>query len=291
MQFGVTLPNIGSASDPRILANLAYEAEQAGWDGVFVWDCVYVAGNQGDAGRAACDPWIALSAMATATERVRIGPMVTPLSRRRPWKVARETVSLDQLSSGRLILPVGLGAIDDGGYASVGEELDRKTRAGMLDESLQILDGLWSGRPFSLVGEHYQVNEMTFLPTPVQQPRIPIWVVAAWPRQKSLDRALRFDGMLPAKMEADNSFSDMTPNDIRELRAFIGDHLTGAPRNFDIVIEGETPGVDTARAADIVGPLAESGATWWLESVWAGPETEGGLDGMRTRIRQGPPSV
>ena len=289
MQFGVTLPNVGTASDPHVLADLAHEAEQAGWDGVFVWDCVYVGGAHGEPNQAACDPWIAMAAMSVATERVRIGPMVTPLSRRRPWKVARETVTLDHLSDGRLILPVGLGATDDGGFANVGEVLDRKARAGMLDECLQILAGLWSGQPFSLEGEHYQVKEMTFLPTPVQRPRIPIWVVAAWPRMKSMRRAVRWDGVLPAKMEPDNSFSDMTPDDIRALCEFISEHRPDAQRDFDIVIEGETPGDDAAGAAKIILPLQEAGVTWWLESVWASPETAGGLEGMRHRIRQGPP--
>jgi alkanesulfonate monooxygenase SsuD/methylene tetrahydromethanopterin reductase-like flavin-dependent oxidoreductase (luciferase family) len=289
MQFGVTLPNVGTAGDPHVLADLAHEAEQAGWDGVFVWDCVYVGGAHDEPNQAACDPWIAMAAMSVATERVRIGPMVTPLSRRRPWKVARETVTLDHLSDGRLILPVGLGATDDGGFANVGEVLDRKARAGMLDEGLQILAGLWSGQAFSLEGEHYQVKEMTFLPTPVQRPRIPIWVVAAWPRMKSMRRAVRWDGVLPAKMEPDNSFSDMTPDDIRALCEFISEHRPDAQRDFDIVIEGETPGDDAAGAAKITLPLQEAGVTWWLESVWASPETAGGLEGMRHRIRQGPP--
>jgi Luciferase-like monooxygenase len=291
MRFGVTLPNVGTASDPHVLADLAHEAEQAGWDGAFLWDCVYVGDAHSEGGQAACDPWIAMAAMSVATERIRIGPMVTPLSRRRPWKVARETATLDHLSDGRLILPVGLGAIDDGGFAKVGEVLDRKARAGMLDESLQILAGLWSGRPFSMEGEHYQVKEMTFLPTPVQRPRIPVWVVAAWPRMKSMRRAARWDGVLPARMEADNSVSDMTPDDILALSAFVSENRPDGLHNFDIVMEGETPGDNAAEAAKIILPLQEAGVTWWLESVWASPETAGGLEGMRNRIRQGPPGL
>src|SRR5204863_4018588 len=119
------------------------------------------------------------------TTRVRIGAVLTPVSRRRPWKLARETVTLDHLSHGRLVLPVGLGALDDGGFGKVGEPTDRKTRAELLDEGLAILTGLWSGQPFSFHGEHYQVEELTFLPPPVQSPRIRIWVVGLWPHERS----------------------------------------------------------------------------------------------------------
>ena len=290
MQYGITLPNIGVAGDPRIPVELAVEAERAGWDGVFLWDCIYVAEALGEAGQAACDPWITLAAIATQTSRVRIGTMVTPLSRRRPWKVARETVSLDYLSGGRLILPVGLGAIDDGGYAKVGEVLDRKIRAQMLDESLAILDGLWSGQPFSFHGEHYQVEEMTFLPPPMQQPRIPIWVVGAWPRMKSMRRVLNWDGVLPAKMQEDSSFAEMTPDDLRAMQDFLASQRT-QQTPFDIVMEGETSGDDLEQARSIVRPLAEAGVTWWLEAVWGTPAASGGVEGMRTRIRQGPPRL
>ncbi|HEV2582126.1 MAG TPA: LLM class flavin-dependent oxidoreductase [Ktedonobacteraceae bacterium] len=285
MQYAVTLPNMNY--DLRTLVELARDAEASGWDGVFVWDCI----NMDD--KATHDPWVMMSAIAATTQRVRIGPMITPLSRRRPWKLARETVTLDHLSHGRVVLPVGLGETNDGGFKNVGEALERKTRAKMLDESLDILTGLWSGQPFSYDGEHYHVQEMTFMPQPVQSPRIPIWVVGAWPRKKSLARALRYDGILPAKMNEDSSFADMTPDDIRELCAYIDEHRppSASSTRYDIVYEGETPGDDAVRAADIVQPLAEAGVTWWLEAVWSKPETEGGAEGMRRRIRQGPPRV
>jgi alkanesulfonate monooxygenase SsuD/methylene tetrahydromethanopterin reductase-like flavin-dependent oxidoreductase (luciferase family) len=250
-------------------------------------------------GKETYDPWIMLAAIATRTERLRFGPLITPLSRRRPWKLARETVTLDHLSHGRLVLPVGLGETNDGGFSKVGEVTDRKTRAKMLDESLDILTGQWSGQPFSYDGAYYHVQEMTFVPVPVQSPRIPIWVVGAWPRKKSLARALRYDGILPAKMNEDGSFADMTPDDIRALRAYIDEHRPPAAQPtsteqrhpYDIVYEGETPGDDPAQAAAIVQPLAEAGVTWWLEAVWRTPETQGGAEGMRARIQQGPPRV
>jgi alkanesulfonate monooxygenase SsuD/methylene tetrahydromethanopterin reductase-like flavin-dependent oxidoreductase (luciferase family) len=287
MQYGVNLPII---VDAQSLARLAVEAETAGWDGVFVWDCLTGNPENEPEKQAIYDPWIALAAIAMSTRRVRLGTMVTPLSRRRPWKVARETVTLDHLCQGRLILPVGLGSTIDGGFSKVGEEMDRKLRAERLDEGLAILAGLWSGQPFSYIGHHYQVQEMTFVPPPVQQPRIPIWVVGAWPRRKSLRRALQWDGILPTKMLENGSFADMTPADIQALKTFIEQHRPGGTP-FDIVMEGETPGDDPVAATDLLQPLAQAGVTWWVEAVWATPETKGGVEGMRKRIQQGPPRI
>jgi hypothetical protein len=288
MQYGVILPNVDV--DARTLARLASEAEVAGWDGVFVWDCIYGSPQLEPERRQTCDPWIALAAMALSTERVHLGTMVTPLSRRRPWNVARQTVTLDHLSHGRLILPVGLGSVTEGGFAKVGEETDRKARAAMLDEGLAVLTGLWRGQPFSYHGHHYRVEEMTFLPPPVQSPRIPIWVIGAWPRTKSMQRVLRWDGILPIKIYEDGSFAQVIPADIQAMKAFIEDHrLQSGP--FDIVMEGETPGNDLARAVSIVRPLAQAGVTWWLEDLWTSAETQGGVEGMRRRIQQGPPRI
>jgi len=205
--------------------------------------------------------------------------------------VARETVTLDHLSGGRLILAVGLGFIDDGGYVKVGEELESKVRAQLLDEALAILDGLWSGQPFSFQGAHYHVEEMTFLPTPVQRPRIPVWVVGAWPRMKSMRRVLAWDGVIPALQGDDGSFfAKMTPADLEAMQTFLGEQRTRTTP-FDIVMEGETSGSDLERARSIVRPLAEAGLTWWLEAVYGTPETQGGVEGMRARIRQGPPRL
>ena len=282
MHYAVTLPNIDY--DAQVIADLAVEAEEAGWDGVFVWDCINM-GNQ-----AAHDPWMILAAIAARTRRIRLGTMITPLSRRRPWKVARETVTLDHLSNGRFILPVGLGEISDGGFSNVGEELDRKKRAQMLDESLDILNGLWSGQPFSYDGEHYHIKEMAFLPRPAQTPRIPIWVVGAWPRKKSMQRTVRYDGIIPAKMNADGSFADMTPDDLHAMKLYIDEQRT-LTTPFDIVMEGETPGDSAEKAVSIVQPLADAGVTWWLEAVWGTPEKDRGAEGMRKRIKQGPPRL
>jgi hypothetical protein len=286
MHFGVSLPNIGEYSDPALVVDLARLAEDAGWEAVFLWDAIHVEMEGGER-PAAADPWIALAAMATATNRVRLGPIVLPLARRRPWKVAKETATLDQLSGGRLILPVGYGAIDDGAFSRVGEETDRRARAQRVEEGLEILTGLWSGEPFAYDGECYHLEEMTFLPRPVQSPRIPIWLDAAWPRMRSMRRAIRYDGIIAGKRNEDGTGAAMTPDDYREMKAWIEANRPEGPP-IDIVREEETPGDDRERAAEVVQPFAEAGVTWWIEAAWV-HVYRGTLASMRERIRQGPP--
>ena len=162
------LPNVREYADPRLLVELAEEAEAAAWNGVFVWDHI---AREEDPSIPATDPWIAVAGMAVATRRVRLGIMVTPLARRRPWKVAREVVALDALSSGRFTLGVGLGGGAQNEFAAFGENADARVRAELLDEGLAILDGLWSGEPFSYEGDHYRVSGAEFTPRAVQQPR------------------------------------------------------------------------------------------------------------------------
>ena len=278
MRYGFIVPS----GDIRQIIELAREAEASGWDGFFYWDGIYIAPTP------VYDPWVTLGAVAMATERVRLGAIISPLSRRRPWKVARETVTVDHLSNGRLVLPVGLGALDDGAFTKVrGEPIDRRTRAERLDESLDILTGLWTGQPFAYNGKHYQFEEMTFLPPPVQQPRIPIWVVGAWPSEKSMRRAARYDGLLPAVAGGTPDSPGLTPATLREMVRWIEEHREGKGL-FDVVVEGRTPGDDPARAAEVVGPWAEAGATWWLEAMWEAPN---GWDDLLARVRSGPPRL
>ena len=272
MRFGF----IFTGSDPRMAVDWAQQAEEAGWDAFFTWDSVW-----------GTDPWVTLGACAVRTERVRLGTIITPPSRRRPWKLAAEVATLDQLSNGRAILTVGLGALDTG-FESFGEATDRAVRAERLDESLAIINGLWQGQPFSFSGKHYSLTPTTFPapPPPVQQPRPPIWVVGAWPRPRSVDRALRWDGILPNKMPAPGKFEAMTPQDVVDLKAYVAEHRN-ASTPFDLVIEGVTPGEAADRGADQVRPLVEAGATWWLESQWSTPE----LDRVLARLKQGPPRL
>ncbi len=276
MKYGFVLPY----GDARTAADLAYEAEQAGWDGFFVWEPVW-----------GIDAWVSLTAAAMRTQRIRLGTLLTPLSRMRPWKLASETATLDNLSNGRVILPVGLGD-PDSGFEAFGEVTDRKTRAELLDEGLDILTGLWRGQPFSYIGKHYKTKETQFYPPPppVQQPRIPIWVVGAWPSKKSMQRVLRYDGLLPQVLKPTEGTSRSAQradiDDLRAMRAYITTHRTD-PAPFDIVIEGETPGDDRQEAAKIVTPWAEAGVTWWLEAFWDA-DTQ---DQVRQRIQQGPPDI
>ena len=270
MKFGFVLPN----GDARTAAELAKAAETAGWDGFFMWDPVW-----------GIDPMVSLAAAAMVTERIRLGTMVTPVSRHRPWKLAGELATLDNLSKGRAILSVGLGALDTG-FEEFGEETDRKKRAELLDEGLEIIEGLWRGQPFSFSGKHYQIRPTKFYPPPppVQKPRIPIWVVGAWHRPKSMQRVLHWDGLLPAKMSPDSKFVELTADDIREMKAWIDARRTQSTP-FDIVVEGKTPGDDPARASAKVQSWMDAGATWWIEAMW----DDNDLDQVRKRIEQGAP--
>jgi len=228
-----------------------------------------------------------LAAAAMTTQKIRLGTMLTPLPIPKPWKLASETTTLDNLSGGRLILAVGLGAPDTG-FASFGEPVDRKLRAELLDEGLDILTGLWKGQPFNYEGKHYHIKETSFPAPepPAQQPRIPIWVVGAWPRMKSMRRVLRYDGLLPNKLNAAGKHEPVTPEDIREMKAFVDANRT-AETPFDIIAEGATPGDDRQTAADMIAPWAEAGATWWNEARWEEPDMEKVL----ARLRQGPPRL
>jgi alkanesulfonate monooxygenase SsuD/methylene tetrahydromethanopterin reductase-like flavin-dependent oxidoreductase (luciferase family) len=289
MKFGISLPPFGDFADPHYLANSAREAEEAGWDGFFIWDHIFFDPSF----HPMADPWVGLAAIAMNTQRMRIGTVVTPLARRRPWKVARETVSVDRLSNGRLVLGVGLGDPVQWDYGFFGEEQDAKIRAKKLDEGLDIVTGLWSGERFSYSGEQYQLKEMVFLPRPIQSPRIPIWVGGGWDKHAPMRRAARWDGFFPLK------FGDtLTPDEWREIMAYIQQHRTSTTP-FDFLHAGGTPGDDPAKAAEQVKPYADVGVTWWLESVdpwrfgisWEVPWSAEGTRLMNERIRQGPPRL
>jgi hypothetical protein len=276
MKYGVVLP----FGDARTAADFAYEAEQAGWDGFFVWEPVW-----------GVDAWVALTAAAMRTERIKLGTMLSPVSRMRPWKLASETATLDNLSGGRVILSVGLGAVDTG-FEEFGEATDRKTRAGLMDEGLDVLNGLWSGQPFEYKGKYYWIKPTEFQPPdpPIQQPRIPIWVVGAWRRMKSMRRVLNYDGLLPHVMTSQGEFQDVTPNAIREMKAFIDEYRT-LDTPFDIVMEGETPGDDPEESSAIIRVWQNAGVTWWIEALWNAPRDESGQKQVLERIVAGPPSI
>jgi alkanesulfonate monooxygenase SsuD/methylene tetrahydromethanopterin reductase-like flavin-dependent oxidoreductase (luciferase family) len=264
---------IVNAGDPRQMAELAAEAEAAGWDGVFFYDGIAI-------GKAEMyDPWVVLAAMAMRTERVRLGLILTPPSRRRPWKLARETMTIDRLSGGRLVLPVGLGALDDAGFGNVGEATDPRIRAELMDESLAILDGLWSGEPFAFEGRHYRFGKMAFRPVPVQRPRIPIWVVAIWGKERTMRRALRWDGILSQTDQVD---------EVRAMAEYVRRERPAelAERPFDIAVQGSLT-TGTAETAEAVRRFADAGATWWIGADWE----RGTAASLRKDAAAGPPRI
>lgn len=285
MRYAIHIHNFGHYADPRLIADLGRLAEDSGWDGVFVAD--HLTARWQDAPSPIADPWIALAAVASRTERVRVGPMVTPLPRRRPWQLAGEMVTLDHLSNGRLTMGVGSGTGIAGEFLPFGEEPDIKRRAAMLDESLAILSGLFSGEPFSHKGEHYRVDDVTFLPRPVQQPRPPIWVAGHWPHPRPFRRAARWDGVFIDGPGVEWEKGEIIrPEDLRDAVQY-----TLAERArlrieapFDVVIGGHTP--DPRRMGEAHAPYRELGVTWWVEAI---TELFGDEASMRERIRIGPP--
>lgn len=288
LRFGLFVPNFGAGfGDAQPLAELAAEAEQAGWDGFFLWD--HVAPNPE---LPVVDPWVALAAIALATQRLRIGALVTPLPRRRPWVVARSAVSVERLAGGRLVFGAGIGSGRASEWGNLGEETDPRRRAEMLDESLAVLEGLWSGEPFAFRGRHYRVEETRFLPAPLQRPRIPIWIASYWPTRAPLRRAARFDGMFPLFRSSEPP--DEQPRLLAEAVAFVRSvRESDAP--FDVVhCDPPVAPQDHSRARARVEAFRDAGATWWLERLV--PEDLGGdwlarwpAAALRERIRRGPP--
>ena len=287
MKYGLSIPPFEDHADPIVLASLAKVAEDAGWDGFFVWDHILFRKTP----IAVADPWIALAAIAVATERITIGPMVTPVPRRRPWVLARQCVTLDQLSNGRLILGVGIGAPVEQEFAAFGEVTDTATRAEMLDEGLDLMARLWSGKQIKEDGKHYHLKGVGFLPTPVQQPRIPIWVGGSWPNKGPMRRAARWDGVMPFKVGG-----KMTAKDVGTISEYItSQRVIDTP--FDFVMSGATPGDDRPAGAAIVSKWESAGATWWVEdvSMWRFGVRRSNApwptEQIAERIAQGPPRV
>jgi alkanesulfonate monooxygenase SsuD/methylene tetrahydromethanopterin reductase-like flavin-dependent oxidoreductase (luciferase family) len=269
MRFGLTFPNFGEYAEPALTVELSRAAEAAGWDGFFVWDHIVVAD-----GFPVADPWVLLGAIGQATESIKIGPMVAALPRHRPWVLARQAVTIDRLTGGRMILGVGIGYPSDMEFATFGEPTDDRERANLLDEGLDIVTGVWSGQPFEFKGEHFEVRRTTFAPVPLQQPRIPIWVAGMLPNLRPFRRAARYDGVFPIRAD----MQDMTPADVAGVARHVAEHRT-TEGPFDIVVGGP-PGID-------VDAMEEAGATWYL----AGPNPEGeSVEETLTWISAGPSS-
>ena len=283
MRFAINLPAFNAMSDVRALAELAHEAEENGWDGFFLWDHM-----QTDPNGPTADPWVALTAIAMRTERIRFGALVTPLPRRRPWKFARETATLDQLSGGRLIVGVGIGGDWWGEYSAFGEPAtDNRTHGAMLDEALDVVTGLWSGQPFNYAGKYYTIHNAQFLPTPAQQPRIPIWVAGIWPHKAPMRRAARWDGVCPIPV-VDGGV--VQPDEVREMLAYIGEQRASSEpfsEPFDVVLAGWMGNRPQDEAAEALRGYAEAGVTWWQEGFLPSDQ----IEDVRARIQQGAPRL
>jgi alkanesulfonate monooxygenase SsuD/methylene tetrahydromethanopterin reductase-like flavin-dependent oxidoreductase (luciferase family) len=266
VRSGLSLPLFDELSDPLVVARLAADAEAAGWHGFFVWDHLRWEAPV----RRVADSWITLAAIAYATERIRLGPMVTPLPRRRPVKVARETATLDVLSGGRLTLGVGIGEDRFGReFSKTGEQLDDRARGQMLDEALEILTAAWSGEPVHHQEDHYTVDDVEFLPRPVQRPGVPVWIAGFRGNARPIRRAARYDGFFPVNLEHPDQLAEVVAT-VTELR-----QDSSAPYDFVVSLP---VGVDP-------DPWEQTGATWWLRSF--DPERVSS-DQVRGVLRDGP---
>jgi alkanesulfonate monooxygenase SsuD/methylene tetrahydromethanopterin reductase-like flavin-dependent oxidoreductase (luciferase family) len=279
LSCAVGVPNVGPFGDPALLVELAVAAEEHGWDGFFVWDHQLWH----DPGWDVADPVVVISAVAARTARIRIGILVNVLARRRPGKVARESATLDVLSGGRLIMGAGLGSRPEE-FTAFGESGDARERAARLDESLSMLDALWSGQPVTMHGKYLTADDVTMLPRPVQRPRIPIWCGGRWPARAPFRRAARWDGVMPT--HAGYGLGEtMPPEELRAALRYTREHRTSAGP-FDVALEGRTDGATPDRGAKQVTPYLEAGLTWWIEALgwWRGSPQ------AMTRVRQGPPA-
>jgi len=275
MKFGLALPY----NETKLVSEAARLAEETGWDGCFLGDAIWCE-----------DPMIALAAAAVNTSRIRLGTMLIPAPLRSPWKIASESLALDQLSNGRLILGLGTGAVWMGWQGFPGTVTAAKTRAEMLDETIDILSQMYQRRPFDYAGKHYPVkltllDEQYYPPKPIQQPRIPLWAPLIWPRAQSKVRILKCDGLFAEKWGPDGKAQAVTPQDIWEMQAFVAAQRT-LTTPFDIVVGSNTAPLGDSQPKESLWPWIEAGATWWIEELWdTSPEM------VIERIRQGPPQV
>jgi alkanesulfonate monooxygenase SsuD/methylene tetrahydromethanopterin reductase-like flavin-dependent oxidoreductase (luciferase family) len=267
MRFGFVVPH-GDAAD---IAQMAELAEQAGWDGLFVWEGIY-----------GVDAWIALGVAATRTKRLRLGTLLTPVSRRKPWELAGQVATVDRLSNGRVTLSVGLGAPDTG-FAAYGEETDRRARAELVDEGLEIMTQLWANGKADHQGHHYTVtpNDFPCIGHVVQQPRPPVWCVGALGSPRSMRRELRWDGLLPQVVDGGEA-RQATLDELLAARRDIAAATRG--RRYDVIVEG-------SREEHSPAAWFDAGATWWIESMWDAIHEGDPVMASIDRIASGPPVI
>lgn len=287
MRYSINIPNFGDFADVEKIMAIATAAERAGWDGLFIWDHV-VHDKARRRGTPFADPWVAMTAIALSTQRLRFGPLLTPVARRRPEQLAREVATLDGLSRGRMIFAAGLGAPIEDEFGSFGDHAEAKEIAGRLDEGLELITRYWTGQRVDHDGHYYQAQDVELLPATVQQPRPPVWIGGYWPTRAPMRRAARWDGAVPLFQSARHGVAP-DPAEVADLVAFIAGQRQSMI-DFEIVVGGTTPG-DPTSAAKIIRPLADAGATWWEERM---PQTEGDFqrfEPILRRVEQGPPKL
>jgi alkanesulfonate monooxygenase SsuD/methylene tetrahydromethanopterin reductase-like flavin-dependent oxidoreductase (luciferase family) len=277
MKYGIYAPNFGDTfGNPKLVTELAIEAEKSGWDGFFLWD--HIVNTEGFPDTV--DPFIALTSVAENTEKIHIGTTVTPLPRRRPWKLARETVTLDILSEGRLILGIGLGGPSE--LSLMNEETNPRTMAKMADEQLEILKGLWSGEDFSYAGKYYKIDKVRFRPRPIQKPGIKMWGAGTWPKKGPFKRAAKLDGVVPLSEDYRNP---LTPDDYRNMIEYMKKHGLCSPYDIVKISFDATKGDDKNRS---ILDFQDAGVNWWLELV---SDWNGNHEKIKDIIMQGPSQI
>jgi alkanesulfonate monooxygenase SsuD/methylene tetrahydromethanopterin reductase-like flavin-dependent oxidoreductase (luciferase family) len=286
MRFSINIPNFGDFADARTVVRVAAAAEEAGWDGLFLWDHV-VHSKERRRGQPFGDPWMLMAAAALATSRIKLGPLVTPIARRRPEQLARQVATLDGLSGGRVIFGAGLGGPIDDEFGSFGDETDPKVLAERLDEGLDLLAAYWSGERVNHAGKHYTAVDVELLPATVQRPRPPVWIAGYWPRKAPMRRAARWDGAVPLFANANHGEAPPV-EELRDLVGFLEQHRADRSTPYDVIVGGMSP-ADAAGARALIEPLAAAGATWWDERQLIGGSDFYRLDPILRRIEQGPP--
>ena len=279
MKFALDIPITGEYTIENVI-NLAQESERSGWDGFFLWDVLLDAKEPKI---PTLDPTVTLASVALATKKIKLGLMLTPIARRRPWKLARELVTIDHLSKGRLIAGIGLG-FNKEDFRAFGENEDDKVRAEKLDESLEILVGLLSGQNINFTGKHYRVTNVTFNPQSYQKPRIPIWLGGFWPHKKPFRRAAKFEGMYAGMNNPTSSsqIDTMTPKDLKEIREYISNYRDSMDR-FDFMHYGDIT-ADYNKEKENLQEWEKAGLTWWSQGNDFNSYQE-----HRERILEGPP--
>jgi alkanesulfonate monooxygenase SsuD/methylene tetrahydromethanopterin reductase-like flavin-dependent oxidoreductase (luciferase family) len=278
MHFGVFLPPFAEFAEPNRVVALSRQLEDSGWDGLFLWDHMLAT-----PGMPVADPWVIMAAVATVTERIRLGALVTPLPRRRPWVLSRQMATLDQLSDGRLIGGIGLGGDGWSEFSAFGEAVDPVIRGQMLDEALELVQRFLTGEAVSFHGSHYVVDSPPLLPRPRQHP-LPMWGAVRWPNRRPLARIAKLDGCFPI-FASSGGMPPPDPADIAALHTQLVD--LGARSDIDIAVECELSLEEPSSIPATVAALEHAGVTWILESFppGAAPERVAGV------VRKGPPSV